>query len=198
MMKRSLFWICSLVLFGCAGIDDLSREDYRRGVLYMDNLSTETIAVMPMTAKGVANRPYTKTAESIFFRAMTEMRMHTHLISPEEGREKFKASHMDPLFEKLQGDVSFKKVAQEKDFPEVKKTLGTRFLLQTELQRVEVVEGATQVRITGRLWDIEMGDIIWEGTGESRGYLFLFFPQAPATFEKAIEVASRGLIKRIP
>lgn len=197
MKRTSLFFIFGLLFFGCVGIDDLSREDYRRGVLYTSNLSTETIAVMPMIGRG-ANRDYTKTAEKIFYRALTEMRQQTQLISPEEGRNKIEANQLGPLLERLKKETSFKKVAEEKDVAQLKKVFGTRFLLQTELQQVEVIEGATHVRLQGRLWDIEMGDIIWEGTGESRGYLFLFFPRVPASFEKAAEVASRGLIKRLP
>lgn len=197
MKRTSLFFIFGLLFFGCVGIDDLSREDYRRGVLYTSNLSTETIAVMPMIGRG-ANRDYTKTAEKIFYRALTEMRQQTQLISPEEGRNKIEVNQLGPLLERLKKETSFKKVAEEKDVAQLKKVFGTRFLLQTELQQVEVVEGATHVRLQGRLWDIEMGDIIWEGTGESRGYLFLFFPRVPASFEKAAEVASRGLIKRLP
>ncbi len=196
-MKHTLLFICGLLLFGCVGIDDLSREDYRRGVLYTSNLSQETIAVMPMVGRG-ANRDYTKTAESVFYRALTEMRQQSQLISPDEGRARIKASNLGPLLERLKDETSFKRVAEERDVAELKRVFGTRFLLQTELQQVEVAEGATQVRIQGRLWDIEMGDIIWVGTGESRGYLFLFFPRVPASFEKAVEVASRGLIKRLP
>lgn len=198
VMKQTLLLVIfNLLFFGCVGIDDLSREDYRRGVLYTTSLSTETIAVMPMIGRG-ANRDYTKTAEKIFYRALTEMRQQTHLISPEEGRAKIEENDLGPMFDRLRKETSFKKVAEETDVAELKKVFGTRFLLQTELQQVEVVEGATHVRLQGRLWDIEMGDIIWEGTGESRGYLFLFFPRIPASFEKAAEVASRGLIKRLP
>jgi hypothetical protein len=197
MMKPILLFIFSFIVFGCVGIDDLSREDYRRGVLYTSNLSTETIAVMPMVGRG-ANRDYTKTAEKIFYKALTEMRQQNVMISPEEGRTKIEANHLEPLFDRLRKETSFKKVAEERDVAALKKAFGTRFLLQTELQQVEVAEGATHVRLQGRLWDIEMGDIIWEGTGESRGYLFLFFPRIPASFEKAVEVASRGLIKRLP
>jgi hypothetical protein len=197
IMKQTILFIFGFMVFGCVGIDDLSREDYRKGVLYTSNLSAETIAVMPMVGRGV-NRDYTKTAEKIFYKALTEMRQQTLLISPEEGRTKIEANHLGPMFERLSKETSFKKVAEERDVAVLMKIFGTRFLLQTELQQVEVAEGATHVRLQGRLWDIEMGDIIWEGTGESRGYLFIFFPRVPASFEKAVEVASRGLIKRLP
>jgi TolB-like protein len=173
---------------GCVGIDDLSRESYRKGVLFTSNLSNERIAILPMTAKG-ENRHYLQQAESIFYKALTEMREEGNLLSPQA---------LDDFFRVFEKETSFKKVAEERDMSKFRKILGTRFLLQTELQQVEVLEGATQVRIQGRLWDIEMGDVIWEGTGESRGYLILFFPRVPATFEKAIEVASRGLIRKLP
>lgn len=196
--------VISIVLFallfmegGCVGIDDLSRENYRKGVLYTSNLSKETIAILPMVAKG-DNRRYLEPAESIFYKALTEMREQGNLISPQEGLTKIKEGDLDDFFRRFEKETSFKTVAEERDLTKFRKILGTRFLLQTELQEVAVMEGATQVRIQGRLWDIEMGDVIWEGTGESRGYLFLFFPRAPATFEKAIEVASRGLIRNLP
>jgi hypothetical protein len=185
------------MISGCVGIDDLSRENYRKGVLYTSNLSKESIAILPMVAKG-DNRHYLSSAESIFYKSLTEMREQTNLISPQEGLVKIKEGDLDDFFRVFEKETSFKKVAEERDLSRFRKILGTRFLLQTELQQVEIMEGATQVRIQGRLWDIEMGDVIWEGTGESRGYLFLFFPRVPATFEKAIEVASRGLIKKLP
>lgn len=193
----SVFLLTFLMISGCVGIDDLSRENYRKGVLYTSNLSKESIAILPMVAKG-DNRHYLSSAESIFYKSLTEMREQTNLISPQEGLVKIKEGDLDDFFRVFEKETSFKKVAEERDLSRFRKILGTRFLLQTELQQVEIMEGATQVRIQGRLWDIEMGDVIWEGTGESRGYLFLFFPRVPATFEKAIEVASRGLIKKLP
>jgi hypothetical protein len=182
---------------GCVGIDDLSRENYRKGVLYTSSLSNETIAILPMVARG-ENRRYLKPAELIFYKALTEMREETNLISPQEGLAIIREGDLDDFFRVFEKETSFKKVAEERDLTKFRKPFGTRFLLQTELQEVAVMEGATQIRIQGRLWDIEMGDVIWEGTGESRGYLFLFFPRVPATFEKAIEVASRGLIRQLP
>jgi hypothetical protein len=194
----SIVLIAFLILCGgCVGIDDLSREHYRKGVLYTSNLSSETIAILPMVARG-ENRHYLQPAESIFYKALTEMRLPTNFISPQEGLAIIKEGDMDDFFRVFEKETSFKRVAEERDLSRFRKLFGTRFLLQTELQEVAVMEGATQVRIQGRLWDIEMGDVIWEGTGESRGYLFLFFPRVPATFEKAIEVASRGLIRKLP
>ena len=69
---------------------------------------------------------------------------------------------------------------------------------QTELQRIEMTEGATQVRLTGRIWDIEKGEILWEGIGEGRGYVVLIFPWVPSSFEKTMATASNGLIHRLP
>ncbi|MFY9268679.1 MAG: hypothetical protein WAO55_02895 [Candidatus Manganitrophaceae bacterium] len=152
---------------------------------------------MPMIGRG-PSRNYAKTAESIFYRSLTEMRQGGQLISPAEGRERIEAGKLSPALERFQKETSSNKVIAEGDLSKLTGVLGARFLLQTELQQVEIAEGATQVRIGGKLWDTEMGDVVWEGTGESRGYIFLFFPRVPTTFEKAVEVASRGLIKRLP
>lgn len=197
VIKGAMILLMLPLLAACAGIDDLSRESYRRGVLYTSDLNSETVVMLPMFARG-ENRSYLKPAESIFYKALTEMRQQMQLVSPQEGVAKMKDEEIYPFFETFQKEASFDEVAQEKDLAQFKKAFPTRFLLQTELQEVAVIEGATQVRIRGRVWDIEMGDVIWEGTGESRGYLFLFFPRTPATFEKAIETASRGLIRKLP
>ncbi len=178
--RRGLFYpgvlLFLLILAGCASINDLSRETYRKGFLKVDRISKEEIAVLPMT--GDANTaPYLLTARGIFNDVMTEMRPQ---MRPSE-----------PLPVAPQNEV-----LEESAFASLKKT--TRFLLQTELNQVEVVEGATQIQVHGRLWDVQLGEVIWEGVGESRGHLFLFFPEAPASFEKAMEVATRGFIRKMP
>lgn len=189
--------VCIGSLGGCVGIDDLSRENYRKGILYTSDLSAEKMVILPMVARG-DNKNYLQPAESIFYKSLTEMREGMTLVSPQEGLTKLKEEGLGDFFRKFEKESSFKKVAEERDYSKLRQAFGTRFLLQTELQQVEVMEGATHVKILGRLWDTELGDIIWEGSGESRGYLFLFFPRVPASFEKAIEVASRGLIRKLP
>jgi hypothetical protein len=170
---------------GCASISDLSHETYKKGFLKIDPLGKEETAVLQMTAEN-ATRDYLPKAQEIFNILMQETQPSIRPLSLFSGA--------DPSFTLPQT----KKVLEESDFAMIRKATAIRFLLQTNLQRVEVIEGATQVRIEGRLWDIEQGDILWEGVGESRGHLFLFFPAAPASFEKAMEVASRGFIRKLP
>ena len=188
MSRRSQIMMLSMLLLfeaGCASISDLSRETYKKGFLKIDPLGKEETAVLPMTGENSV-REYLPKARGIFDIIMQETQPAVR-----------------PLSVVFDGDASFvlpspKKVLEESDFARLKKTTSIRFFLQVHLQQVEIVEGATQVRIEGRLWDIEQGDILWEGVGESRGNLFLFFPTAPASFEKAMEVASRGLIRKLP
>ncbi len=197
LIQGIVFVFLPFLFIGCVGISDLSRENYRRGIIKTDVLSKSTLAVLPMVAKG-RNHDYVQSAEAIFFKALTEMRQPMELISPEEGLSRLKEADLYPFFQRLEKESPFGKVVEEGDLVKFKKVFGTRFVLQTELQQVAIVEGATHVRIRGRIWDIEIGDIIWEGTGESRGYLLFFFPRAPVSFERAIETASRGLIRKLP
>ncbi len=171
------FLLFLLVFVGCGGISDFSRETYRKEFLTSDPITKEAVAALPMTGQ-IKTLRYLEAARGIFENAMTEMQPAIHPLS----------FSISPT----------KEVLEESDFDALKKTTSVRFLLQTELRQVEVVEGATQIRIEGRLWDIEQGSILWEGVGESRGHLFLFFPTAPASFEKAMDVASRGLIQKLP
>jgi hypothetical protein len=89
-------------------------------------------------------------------------------------------------------------VPEEGPLNQLASSAGARFLLLTELESVELAEGATHVKLIGRLWDADNGRIVWEATGRGRGYVFLFFPWAPSSFEKTMGVASRGLLRQFP
>ncbi len=185
--KNGVGFLLMIVMasLGCTSISDLSHETYKKGFLKIDPLGKEETVVLEMTSENATNA-YLPKAKEIFNILMQEAQ-----------------PKVLPLAQLSPANVSFslpqtKKILEESDFSVIRKSTTIRFLLQTHLQQIEVVEGATQVRIEARIWDIEQGDILWEGVGESRGHLFLFFPTAPASFEKAMEVASRGLIRRLP
>ncbi len=180
-----------LLWVGCARIGDLSGERYRVGVLF--SLPNETVVILPMQA-AEKYREDLPMAESIFYRGLTEMRPQMQRVSPQESRARLEAASLFPILERLEGDVPF----SEREMAPLHKLFGTPFFLQTFLSEAQTLEGATHVRIRSRLWDMEKGDIVWEATGESRGYLFLFFPTTPASIEKTLEVASRGLIRKLP
>ncbi len=186
------------LLTACAGISDLSHANYQHPVFFLDDLAGEHMAVLPMAAPK-KYQPYQAAAEAMFYRVLVEMRPALHTLSPEATLKKIQESGLTPLYDTFrQNSALFQKMTQEQDLTQLKAALATRFLLQTRLDQIEVVEGATHIRILGRLFDMERGDILWEGTGESRGYLFLFLPRVPANFEKAIEVASRGFVRTLP
>lgn len=75
--------------------------------------------------------------------------------------------------------------------------LHVRYLLQTDLRLSEVSGGAEHVRLFGRIWDTVDDEIIWTGYGEARGYVYMFFPAVPASFEKDAAVAVKGLVQEI-
>ncbi len=154
---------------------DFSRETYRKGFLLSDTVQAASIVVLPLAGADQPDR-YLIPAREIF----------QNIIQGMQPQIKPVALSLSPT----------KDVLHTAEFNILKKE--AHFLLQTELQQVEVVDGATQVRLFGRLWDMEQGDILWEGMGESRGHLFLFFPTVPASFEKTMEVAARGLIRKLP
>ncbi len=191
-MKRFIFTLLFVSsMTACTGVNDLSREDYRRGILLIEPVAATKIVVLPMRAPR-ANRDYVRAAETILIRSLTEMRGQNgqlQIVPPDESRD---------VPEALFGGATADRAVFESDMEALMARFGTPFFLQTELAQVEMVEGATQVRIRGRLWDVEAGDILWEASGESRGYVFLFFPTVPAGFERIAEAASRGLIRKMP
>ena len=174
-MRALLVTIFTFLIVGCSSIGDFSRETYRKGFLSDDFLRDGVMGVLPLSG-GEKTGHYLSTGREIFKKAISEIKPSMRPISL-------------PL-------SATKEVWGEREFDALKET--ARFLLQTELQQVDLVEGVTYVRIKGRLWDVEQRDILWEGIGESRGHLFLFFPTVPASFETAMDVASRGLIRKFP
>jgi hypothetical protein len=181
----------SLLLFagvGCARMSDFSRETYQKGFLIGDKIEKKEIVVLEMTGGGVAES-HLPAAKKIFNRLMQETEPDVRFLSMLSSETGADPSFSIPLT---------KKVLEESDFAPFQKIASVRYLLQTDLSQVDVTEGATQIQIAGRIWDIEQGDILWEGVGEARGDLFLFVPTAPASFEKAMEVAGRGLIRKLP
>ncbi len=180
--------LCGISMAGCGGVSDLSREDYRRGILFIQPLAHTKMVVLPMGAPRV-NRPYVADAERIFYKALTEMQVDVEMVSPDESRD---------VPGTVFGNPAAERVVFEREMAPFQKRFGTPLFLQTTLTQVGVVEGATQVRILGRLWDVEQGGILWEAHGEARGDVFLFFPTAPASFERMAEAASRGLIRKLP
>jgi hypothetical protein len=168
---------------GCARMSDFSRETYQKGFLIGDRIEKKEIVVLEMTGGATSRLP---AAKKIFNRLMQETEPDIRFIS------------MFPTADPLFSIPLTKHVLEESDFAPFQKIASVRYLLQTDLSQVDVTEGATQIQIAGRIWDIEQGDILWEGVGEARGDLFLFVPTAPASFEKAMEVAGRGLIRKLP
>jgi hypothetical protein len=80
----------------------------------------------------------------------------------------------------------------------VGRAAGKRFLLIPELSFARLSEGASQLNIKVQIWDVELGEIVWEATEQSRGYVVFIFPQTAAPFEEVMEVASINLIKKMP
>lgn len=191
MARIGTMLLCVALMVACARISDLSSEHYRVGVLF--SLPDAPVVVLPMHTD-VKHQNDALLAESIFYKVLTEMRPQMQRVSPQESRIRIQEAALLPALKRMGESTPF----SENEMAAFYKLFGTPFFLQTVLDEAQTLEGATHVRIRGRLWDMEKGDIIWEGVGESRGYLFLFFPTTPASLEKAVEVASRGLIRRLP
>jgi hypothetical protein len=198
-MRRSLLGGVLFLVFsvGCSSIQDLSQETYRRGFLAERSLADEPLAVLPMWAKG-ETREYLPAAERIFVDALKEMRPNLRLLPPGEILPRLRTLGIESEYRSAKEAFTQGRVAREEDLRRIGQALKTRFVLETVLDRTEIVEEATQIRILAELWDVELGNVIWRGTGGARGYLFLIFPRVPASMEQAVEVASRGLIKKLP
>lgn len=186
---------CLGMLLGCATIDDLSGETYRR--MGVASLRTETIGLLPMVGGG-AVRGFLESAESIFVERLNQNQPGRPWMDPGQSLARIHEAGLEStLTEWARGERSGLPPTQE-PLRRMGEAMGTRYLLLTRLHSIELTEGATQVRVTAKLWDSREGETVWEGVGEGRGYVFLVFPWVPSSFEKTMEVASDGLTRRIP
>jgi hypothetical protein len=182
---------------GCATIDDLSTESYREVGLPPNLFEQQALGLLPLFGHGTL-RGYLSTADGIFLESFRQHRAGQTWIDPHETLKRIREAGLEAVYQNLVKEYSVQQPPQQDPLQQIGKAVGTRYLLLTELQRLEMTEGATQVQLNGRVWDTEKGEILWEGTGESRGYVFLIFPRAPSSFEKTMAVASDGLIQRLP
>ena len=204
-IRFNRFWIGSGLLaclvgwltLGCATIDNLSTESYRKVGLPPKLFEQQALGLLPLFGRGRV-REYLPTAEAIFLESFRQRRVDQSWIDPNESLKRIHEAGLDAVYQNLVKGYSVQQAPQQEPLQQIGKAVGSRYLLLTELQRIEMTEGATQVQLNGRVWDTEKGEIIWEGTGESRGYVFLFFPWVPSSFEKTMAIASDGLIQRLP
>ncbi|HEY5595078.1 MAG TPA: hypothetical protein VIL61_07990 [Nitrospiria bacterium] len=192
--------LCCLVIAalpGCATIDNLSTESYRKAGLPSHLSEGEALGLLPLFGR-VSLREYLPRADAIFLESFQQQRGGRTWIDPQESVRRIREAGLETLYLDLTREYSVDHPPRQEPLQLIGKAVGTRYLLLTELQRIEMAEGATQVRLTGRIWDIEKGEILWEGIGEGRGYVVLIFPWVPSSFEKTMATASDGLIDRLP
>ncbi|MBI3597669.1 MAG: hypothetical protein HY203_11010 [Nitrospirae bacterium] len=182
---------------GCATIDDLSMESYRKVGLPPKLFEQQALGLLPLFGRSQV-RDYLPTADAIFLESFQQRRVGQSWIDPHESLKRIREAGLDAVYQNLVKGYSVQQPPQQDPLQQIGKAVGTRYLLLTELQRLEMTEGATQVQLNGRVWDTEKGEILWEGIGESRGYVVLIFPWVPSSFEKTMAIASDGLIQRLP
>ncbi len=192
--------LCCLVIgavLGCATIDNLSTESYRKAGLPSKLSEGEALGLLPLFGR-VPLREYLPKADVIFLESFQQQRNGRSWIEPQESLKRIREAGLETLYQDLAKGYSIDHPPRQEPLQQIGKAVGTRYLLLTELQQIEMAEGATQVRLTGRIWDTEKGEILWEGIGEGRGYVMLIFPWVPSSFEKTMATASNGLIQRLP
>jgi len=108
-------------------VNDLSREDYRRGLLLIEPVAATKIVVLPMRAPR-ANRDYLKAAEGLRMRSLAEMRGQSgqlQIVPPDESRD---------LPEALFGGATSDRAVFKSDMEVLVARFGTRFFLLENLK----------------------------------------------------------------
>ena len=189
--------VSGLSTTGCSTIDHLYSLNYKKLALSHAQLVRDGVAVLPLTSP-YEDIEYRKSAQAIFLKSLKGLQKDFILVEPVEAAQLAKdAGVYDSLI--LLTDTNLQKeVPRLILVRKVGRAMGKRFLMRPELVSARISEGATQVTLRTQIWDVEVGEIVWEASEETRGYVNLIFPQTPAPLEKVMEVAATNLIRKMP
>ncbi|MBI1821676.1 MAG: hypothetical protein HY036_05920 [Nitrospirae bacterium] len=200
LKRRSLlFYFCLAALLsgGCSTIDHFYTLHYKKLALSHAELVRDGVAVLPM-ASLYEEAEYRKSAQEIFLRSLKGLQKDFDLIEPFQAAKLATEAGVYDSFSQLTGSNLQKEVPRLLLVRKVGRAMGKRFLMRPELVNTRVTEGATQLTLRAQIWDVEAGEVVWEASEETRGYVNLVFPQTPAPLEKVMEVAAINLIKKMP
>ena len=197
MLKNFLVFLTLFFFTGCASIDHIFSLNYKKLTLSHSQLTHDGLIVLPLNFH-YEEEIYAKSAQAIFLKNLKGIQKDIDWIDPAEGARISKESGVyDAYTQLVQMDLR-KEIPREILIRKVGRAAGKRFLLIPELSFARLSEGASQLNLKVQIWDVEVGEIVWEATEQSRGYVILIFPQTAAPFEEVMEVASINLIKKMP
>ena len=193
-----VFFGMLLFLASCAdSINNLSTEIFSIDGFSSSSLSRQGLAILP-TVEGDASKSDAHTISGLLNGMIAKKIPAKSLVNSETIEQKIRDDKtMATLWNQMEPHISAHSVKGLEATHSAGRILGVRYLLETQIQMAEEAGGAEQVRIFARIYDVARGRIIWEGVGEGRGYVKLFFPSAPATFKDTATVAVRGVVSGI-
>ena len=183
--------------FGCGTIDHIYTEHYSKFSFSRAQMIHDGVAILPMTTRN-ENAELAVSAQAIFLKSVRNFRKEIDFIEPERGEKILLDAGAYGALRELLATEFNKEVPQLQLIRQVGHALNKRFLLRPELSQSLQIEGMTQLKLRVQIWDVDLGEIVWEGTEESRGFVILVFPMSPAPMEKVMEVASNNLVKKMP
>lgn len=182
----------------CAeSINDLSSEIYGMPGFSSASLSRDGLVILP-TVAGEGSKDEAMEISKILDDLVTKKLPTRKILSSGAVEDRMKKDrNLAEKWDRMSPHISVHSVKGLETTRSFGQDLGMRFLLETQIQMAEEAGGAEQVRVFGRIFDTLEGRIVWEGVGEARGYVNLFFPSAPATFSKTAAVAVKGLTRKM-
>lgn len=178
-------------------INDLSTTFYVDHELTLKEFKKGGLAVFP-TRVNVGKNEEARIIENLLNKEIRHRFEGIHLVDYEELQKLPSKSKRKKWVDMLVSHSSPHTIRGTENLQVLSIKFGTRYFLQTDIRISGVEGGAEHVRIFGRLWDGKKKEILWSGYGEARGYVYMFFPAIPASFEKTAYQAVKGLVKRIP
>ncbi len=188
----------ALLLGSCASIDHIFSLNYKRLAFSHAQLASEGVVILPLTFN-YEDAAYIQTAQDIFLRSFKGLQKDVNnLVEPSQIPDLAKQGGFEEAYRQLLDSDPKKDAPKALLIRKVGHAMDKRFLLWPDLVSTHLADGATQLKLSARIWDVDAGEIVWDASEEVRGFVILIFPQTPAPFEKVMEVASIQLIRKMP
>lgn len=204
--------ITSLLLFlpfstGCTSTQEIKPVDtstvtYKGDVTDRKDLSESTIAILPVLA-GEGYEGFRRKTGTELTRQFRKQLPNASVLSSQETRNRISDGEVSSEYSDMMTDYGKTGVLDQDALSRIGSAVEARFLLYSKVGAEGSSESAlvageyyqeTEVNafdIYAQLWDVEQGDVVWEGTGGAAGL------SRATSNNQLLTMAAEGLTERV-
>jgi hypothetical protein len=191
-------------LIGCSVVPtNLSQQLYVSPAFTLAAVKQERVALLPVTA-GVSYEGVRRNAATHLSQALAQKYGQQVVKNSQESMECIQNHNLIDAYARLINNYQDTAILEKKTLREVGKAIGVRYLLYSQLQRHHKKSGyvlpdnplsykvVKDVRVYTQVWDVQSGEVVWEGEGIATHTEDLF--TQPVLFDEVVKAACYGVI----